>query len=167
MPRLVGVAECDHVARLRADGRRHRFEHGVGAILEHVERVAVVVAVEEADRGPRRMPAKRPDVDSEGECTEHPLRGGRRVRQRPLEAHVRELFLTRALRPAAAVLVMRRHRRVVVARHAGDARRDDAFDDLVRLARIPDEVTQVIRRRDVRTRGNIGERRVEVAGRGS
>ena len=85
----------------------------------------------------------------------------RHVLARPRIRQVRKLFLPRILVPTAAVLVVRRDRRVVVARDAGIPLLDDSRDDLVRPWRVADEIAEVVRRVDVARARDVREHRIE------
>jgi hypothetical protein len=74
---------------------------------------------------------------------------------------VRQLFLPRILVAAAAVLVIGRDRRVVVAGDPLDPRPSQPLDDLVRPRCVADEVTEMIGRIDVSPTTYGGKHRFE------
>ena len=95
-------------------------QNDVRPILGPVRDVVERRAVHEHERRSGDVAAERAEVESKRKRAEKRLRLRRHVRARPRVAHVRQLFLSRILVAAAAVLVVGRDRRVVVA---GDALR--------------------------------------------
>ena len=152
MPRLVRVAEGDQ-SPARAPAASAIFVQNASG-RSSVQYVTLLSGVPwtSVQRRAGDVPAERAQVDSKWQRAEQRFRFGRHVRSGPRVAHVRQLFLPRILVAAAAVLVVGRDRRVVVAGDARDPRLAQPLDDLVRPRRVADEITEVIGRIDVSPR---------------
>ena len=105
-----------HPAALSTDYLSSR--ETVAPVASDVHGVECVIAVQQRDRGPRRVTAERSNVDPKWKRAEQPHRGVRDVLLGPGKRQVRLFLLDRIFVPTAAVLVTPRDRRVVVT---GDA----------------------------------------------
>ena len=161
VPRLVRVAECEHITGRESNARGHLEAEVVGTILGPVERVQRRRAVHEHQSRPRGVTALRSNVHREGQGTKGALRLAGHGTTRVLVTDVRQRLLARCLALAAAVLVVRRDGRVVVAGNPADAPQNQALHHLVRMRGIPDEITKVKNRIRVSTAVDVGEHRVQ------
>jgi hypothetical protein len=109
----------------------------------------------------RDVAAVRPDVEAKRERTEVAPGLDRYMRSRPFIALVGERLLRRIFVLAAAVHVVGRHGRVVVARHARDAVLTYHGGDLVRPRRVAHQIAKMIRRAGGGIPLDIGEHGLE------
>ena len=119
VPGLVGVAEGDQVPNLGARGLSHLGAEGVGTVIGPVEGVESGCPMHKGDLRAGLVPAAGSQVHPEGQRPEKLLGLRCDVGEGLLVAQVREFLLAGGLGLAAAVLVVCRHRRVVVTRDAG------------------------------------------------
>ncbi len=134
----------DRVAAPEARVLRHLPEEALGPVLGPVQGVQGRDAVHERDPGAASVAAQRPQVDPERESGENLARRLAHARLRPLEGDAAQVLLLRILVPAAAVIAVPRHRRVVVAGHAGHRPAVQKLDDFVRPGSVAHEVAEVV-----------------------
>ncbi|MDQ2664593.1 MAG: hypothetical protein M3Z05_01145 [Gemmatimonadota bacterium] len=105
----VAVLPPMPVALLRSEMLAHRRKKLVAAILRDVHDMQGMIAVDEANRRPGEVTAKRPDVDAKRQAAEVALARVGGVGQRPGVALVGKCLLLRILIATPAMLVGRRH----------------------------------------------------------
>src|SRR5688572_32612094 len=144
MPWLVRVSERYRVTRSKTCLLRHLHQECVCPVLGHVDEVVHRCSVHERECRPRDMSSKGTHIDAKGKSAEISLRLFAYLSKRPLIAHVRQLFVSRRLGAAPAVLVVCGGRRVVIAVDSRYRFLLNESNSFIVIPRVADEIAEVI-----------------------